>query len=117
MFELMGAIMHLPIGVHVLMVAVIVMVIGVGWFSYPGRDPHYAWFAGWRYQIDAELRQVRKHHKRADREEAYRQVFNSLITRLQQETTQGRTFSDLTTMERTAWIYLMTRMRDVLRVY
>lgn len=79
------------------------------------RTVSYQWYDHWVKKIDGHIRDVRKQHKRRDREDAYRDAFAKLWAELEVEV--GDDFNFMNTAQRSVWIHLATRQRDIMRFY
>lgn len=68
----------------------------------------------WMKRIDGDLRDVRRRYNHADRNEAYKIAFERLYRDLSLEIGPPSNFDSLPTAQRSVWINLFIRIRDVL---
>lgn len=115
MRELYEAALLMPMRFWVLMGTVVVLVIWCLWFA--NRRPNNLsaqFYDHWIKRINRELRECRA-VPRVDngRKRAYERTFSKLYQELSDATGSPANFNHMPTAERSVWIHLLTRIRDV----
>lgn len=116
MFEFMGALMHMPTEFWIIMGIVVILLLLVAVWTIPLRSSSTDWYDAWTKRIDREIRHVRKNFKRHERKSAYVTAFAIMQADLEHDT-GGMNLATLTIAQKSIWIYLITRNRDVMYFY
>lgn len=107
--------LEMPWKFYALMGTVIVLVIWAIWFSSKRpTDFNHLFYDHWMKRINDDFRGVRRRYKRADRAEAYKATYYRIYHDLAEVTGGPEYFALLPTAQRSVWIHLFTRTRDVL---
>lgn len=107
--------MQMPWTFFALMGTVILLVIWAIWTSTKRpKDFNHLFYDRWMKRINDDLRDVRRRYKRSDRNEAYKATYSRLYRDLTNEIGTPSNFDELPTAQRSIWIYLFTRTRDIL---
>ena len=113
--SLLEAAAMMPWTFWVLMGGVVILVSCALWVSTKRpTDFNQQFYDRWMKRINADLRDVRRRYKRADRAEAYKATFTRMYADLEAETGPPENYHSLPTAQRSVWIHMLTRIRDVL---
>lgn len=106
-------ILDLPWIVHALLAASIVgLVIGLRSMHCGRKSIQVQWYDRWEKRVNQDIRDVRKKYPRKERKFHYEYMFSKLWVELKAEL--GDNYCQLTTGQRSIWIMLATRHRDVM---
>ena len=115
MHPLLEIFLQMPWKFYAIMGTVILLVIWALWTcNKRPTDFNHLFYDRWMKRINTELRDVRRRYKRADRSDAYKATFDRIYKDLCAETGGPANFNFLHTAQRSVWIHLFTRIRDVL---
>lgn len=118
MNEIFELLLAMPWILYALAVSLVVMLGILLWVCWPRKGPNRDFYDGWVSMIDRSIRQIRKDYKWNNRRAAYIQLFSELYVSLQQQTgSLEKDFPTMTRAERSVWVYLITRQRDIFYFY